>query len=69
MKRNFGDDLPDFGMTSDGGKTFKEINALYEIYAFYAINEINAFCAINALLYRGCVLVVGQFFDMGERVK
>jgi hypothetical protein len=41
MKRNSGDDPPDFGMTRDGDKTFKEINA------FNAINAINALNAVR----------------------
>jgi hypothetical protein len=46
-------------------KELRGNNALYEInefYAFYAINEINA---INALHFRGVVVGIAQFFDMG----
>ena len=42
-------------------KVLRRNNALYEINEFYAINEINAlyeFYAINALIFRGRMLVV-----------
>jgi hypothetical protein len=46
---------------------FYAINEIYEIYAINAFNEFYALYAFYALQGSAVVVVVGQFFEIGEQ--